>query len=251
MTETTKRREWWLDECSEFNRMCGVVPRSDGSVHVREVLPDDPDIDELIQERDGLRAENERFREIVTNAEALLARAELHPPSPEPDSGYLTGHRASGIKVGDYVRVTRVSDDREGGWDNTWNDRMSRFVGKIHEVVSDRGKYGFRLAERATDDRWDFPYFVLQKVRKTVRPWTMTEACAALAETGMRFIGGGTGCEALGVDTTGVIGRRSDEHRNERFGFKDLARVGTLPDGRPCGVETWEEVECKNRRCNY
>lgn len=71
---------------------------------------------------------------------------------------YLDGHRASGLKVGDRVRVTRKALDREGGWDNDWTSDM--LDGAILTIESDNKERGFRMGE----DTFCYPYFVLEKV---------------------------------------------------------------------------------------
>ena len=53
-----KRREWKIDE--QFETVSLVGP-----IHVREVLPDDPDLDELIESYKLLLIEVEMLRERV------------------------------------------------------------------------------------------------------------------------------------------------------------------------------------------
>lgn len=75
---------------------------------------------------------------------------------------YLEKHKASGLKVGDRVRVLRAAEDEEGGWDNVWAPEMDDWVGTVGEISEDKGDAGFRVD--AMGDFWDFPYFVLEKV---------------------------------------------------------------------------------------
>lgn len=76
---------------------------------------------------------------------------------------YLLAQEHCGLKVGDWVRVTRKAENYEAGWDNCWvNDDIDRnktyLLCNISErgVYLDCGKYGLRV----------FPYFVLEKVEK-------------------------------------------------------------------------------------
>jgi len=73
---------------------------------------------------------------------------------------YLNGHRASGLKVGDQVRITRVAHSREAGWEDAWVPRMTGMMeAGTATITHDGATHGFRL-----DDRFNFPFFVLEKV---------------------------------------------------------------------------------------
>lgn len=76
---------------------------------------------------------------------------------------YLLAQEHCGLKVGDWVRVTREAESYEGGWDNAWvnsdiNKLQVRQIGCISEkgIYLDCGQYGLRC----------YPYFVLEKVKK-------------------------------------------------------------------------------------
>ena len=73
---------------------------------------------------------------------------------------YLSGHRASGLKVGDKVKVVRKSNDKEGGWGDIWAPSMCGFVANEYEIQKDDNDFGFVLND------WRFPYFVLEKVKE-------------------------------------------------------------------------------------
>lgn len=91
--------------------------------------------------------------------------AEVVIPTPTPTADdYLKGHKASGIKVGDKVKVLRKAEDHEGGWDCVWSLFMDQFVGREFMVESDRGATGFR-----TTGYWHLPYFVLEKVAEPAK----------------------------------------------------------------------------------
>ncbi len=75
--------------------------------------------------------------------------------------GYAEEQEASGIKIGDEVKVTRVAASYTNGWEAGW-EGMDDFVGKIHKVYGVSGIWGFEL-EFGGAAKW-FPYFVLEKV---------------------------------------------------------------------------------------
>ena len=64
------------------------------------------------------------------------------------------------LKVGDYVKVTRKAESREGGCDYLWNYRMDNSVGKILKVEEIKTHNGVIVLE----DSCCYPYFVLEKV---------------------------------------------------------------------------------------
>lgn len=70
---------------------------------------------------------------------------------------YLQGQEASGIKVGDTVRVVRKACKGEGGWDNVWMPEME--VGRERVVKHIYGTDGCELTGGFT-----YPYFVLEVI---------------------------------------------------------------------------------------
>lgn len=80
---------------------------------------------------------------------------------------YIDHHKASGIEVGDMVKVVRApkTGDPEG-WDNSWVKDMDKAVGKTFEVIFDRGVEGFELKDGAVGGiaKYDYPSFCLEKV---------------------------------------------------------------------------------------
>lgn len=77
---------------------------------------------------------------------------------------YIEGHRKSGIKVGDKVRVTRKAENHEGGWCEFWVKPMNRFVGEEVLVTKDHEESGFYCGEGFIFGTFNFPYFVLEKI---------------------------------------------------------------------------------------
>lgn len=47
---------------------------------------------------------------------------------------YLVMQKASGIEVGNKVRVLRKASTEEMGWDNSWPDSMDKYVREIGKV---------------------------------------------------------------------------------------------------------------------
>lgn len=73
---------------------------------------------------------------------------------------YIEAQEASGLKIGDIVKVVRKAKDGEKGWDNSWiDDRM--FIGDVG-VIKSIDNEGITIF----NNRYKFPYFVLEKVTK-------------------------------------------------------------------------------------
>lgn len=71
----------------------------------------------------------------------------------------------NGVKVGDYVKITRKAQNFENGWDNVWTTRMNEYVGKTMVVLrTDTLDEGISLS--CSDTFYYFPYFVLEKVNE-------------------------------------------------------------------------------------
>lgn len=77
------------------------------------------------------------------------------------EEAYLAMQEASGIEVGDVVKILRKATDHEMGWKNTWPCEMDEHVGQT-EVVSDIAKGGITLDNHF----FAFPFFVLEVVKK-------------------------------------------------------------------------------------
>lgn len=73
-------------------------------------------------------------------------------------SAYELNQLASGIKVGDTVRITGTAESFERGWENSWEPSMTEMVGSTHTVKCIDSVYGISLHGLG------FPYFVLEKV---------------------------------------------------------------------------------------
>lgn len=73
-------------------------------------------------------------------------------------NAYELNQLASGIKIGDTVRVTGTALSYERGWENTWESGMTEMVGSTFVVLGIYGLHGINSAQ------YGYPYFVLEKV---------------------------------------------------------------------------------------
>jgi hypothetical protein len=84
---------------------------------------------------------------------------------------YLTLQAASGIEVGDKVKVLRKAEDGEMGWDNSWARSMDNFIGHVGTISNIDGSNGCRVNfTEPVEDRFAFPFFVLELVEKRTPP---------------------------------------------------------------------------------
>jgi hypothetical protein len=75
---------------------------------------------------------------------------------------YIEGLKASGLKIGDVVRVTRAAKTQESGWNNSWmTPQMNGFIGKEYTIDYISERSGIRFKE---DSRYLFPYFILEPI---------------------------------------------------------------------------------------
>lgn len=79
---------------------------------------------------------------------------------------------ATGVKKGDWVKVTRAAEDHESGWLCNWcTTPMDKCVGKTVRVVDIYKNYGLQLdigcdESDESNDYWCFPFFVLEPAEK-------------------------------------------------------------------------------------
>lgn len=124
---------------------------------------------------------------------------------------YRTLQGASGIEVGDKVRVLRRAKDHEMGWDNSWiDDRMDRFIGGVYEVaVVDED--GIRFSS-SVGPRFSFPFFVLEVVEKANPPIRIGSYTVGFRDGGEV----GVGCQDIPFEQIEAIYNRARELRNEQ-----------------------------------
>jgi hypothetical protein len=89
---------------------------------------------------------------------------DVEKPVEQKEKSYEERQRAwleeTGLKVGDTVKVVRTAEDGENGWGNDWVPEMNKYVGKEYTLNRIKGSSGLYVGN------WDFPYFVLEKVKK-------------------------------------------------------------------------------------
>lgn len=79
---------------------------------------------------------------------------------------YLLAQEHCGLKVGDWVRVTRRAESNEAGWGNPWIPDMNVTVGNIGKMKS-FSNFGVSVYfGNPIINTWNFPYFVLEKIEK-------------------------------------------------------------------------------------
>ena len=85
-------------------------------------------------------------------------------------SEYLIGHKASGFKKGDRVKVLRKALDYEDGWNLFWNPLMDDLVNRDDGyIIYDYEDRGFNVAFKGRGKGTVFPYFVLERVIVTAQ----------------------------------------------------------------------------------
>lgn len=72
---------------------------------------------------------------------------------------YLILQEASGLKIGDTVKILRRANNYEMGWENIWDiPAMSNYIG-IESKITDINGNGIVL-----NNDYAFPFFVLEKI---------------------------------------------------------------------------------------
>ena len=75
---------------------------------------------------------------------------------------YNTLQKASGIEVGDTVKILRKAQKNEMGWASYWDETMNKSIGKTFVVTEIRDEKGiYNPSNYCT-----YPFFVLELVRK-------------------------------------------------------------------------------------
>lgn len=73
---------------------------------------------------------------------------------------YQAGQKTCGIKVGDTVKVLRKAEKGEDGWNNSWEPKMNKCIGKTFKVV----RINDTDIKSDCPREYGFPYFVLEKI---------------------------------------------------------------------------------------
>jgi hypothetical protein len=164
-------------------------------------------------------------------------------PEPTPED-YLAGHKASGLKVGDRVRVLRTWEDCEGGSHVISLESDVDLVGRIFIIEEDLKVEGFGVRDESGGDANAFPYFVLEKVEPEYRPFKNSRE---FIESGIEWVkhkqslGGESLVRTVSVNHSGVLLYRPSKN-NVRFGWKEFFEEFQTIDGKPCGVEITDDT---------
>jgi len=75
---------------------------------------------------------------------------------------YAAEQKKCGLKIGDKVIVTRIANNYENGWNDSWVGHMDEYVGNVY-TVEQMDEWGVLL------DRYRFPFFVLKKTDGTYK----------------------------------------------------------------------------------
>jgi len=77
---------------------------------------------------------------------------------------YLAGQKASGIKVGDTVKASRLADGLSMGWRNSWPNGMNPGVAGIVLKTTETG------VQVDDNGHFEYPFFVLDKIEAEPNP---------------------------------------------------------------------------------
>jgi hypothetical protein len=152
---------------------------------------------------------------------------------------------ATGLKVGDTVKITREASDNELGWDNIWISDMTRAVGSTGKITHIEKVKGIKVS-----GGYNYPFFVLEKVPeapKTVEVELNNTYTATVSATTLKV-----GCQNFDISVLDKLVEARDSLTSEtpekesRIGkvvpFKDV-RIGEkakyAPDGK---VPSWENT---------
>jgi len=134
------------------------------------------------------------------------------------------------IREGDKVRVVRKADNYKDGWGNTWEYGIDPFIGKVYEVLKIKEE-GIILNHKGC---FLFPYFVLEKVKTSFRPFSSEELNKLVGKVVKLKAGESAGKRSLvtNVDCGKVV-----TGGNRLITALNLLEYYVLDDGTPCGVE--------------
>lgn len=84
-------------------------------------------------------------------------------------ASYEEAQEASGLKVGDWVKIIRKAEDGENGWENNWSYKMNKNLDKIGVIKDINGYRGIEVfisdgENRSCDKSYYYPFFILEKV---------------------------------------------------------------------------------------
>lgn len=153
---------------------------------------------------------------------------------PQPTAAdYVAAQAECGLKVGDWVRITRPAEEGEQGWQACWPTAMDALVGNTGKIIGYADACGFKV--RVPDEPWhSFPYFVLEKTDPPYRPFKDGEEfLTVLARQSLPMLRDSEG-DCLIV--AGIVVPRGVCIDAMVYTFATLLKNYKFLDGRPCGV---------------
>ena len=74
---------------------------------------------------------------------------------------------ATGVKKGDWVKVTRKAESHESGWNNSWTPGMDAVVGTFVQVLGSWDTNGIEVASgKFSPPSYRLPFFILDPTGK-------------------------------------------------------------------------------------
>lgn len=86
---------------------------------------------------------------------------------------YKEMQKASGLQVGDKVKILRKAEDNELGWNNYWTPTMTGNVGRVGTIIATNNDspYGLGISIKFIGgQQYSYPFYVLELVEKYVAP---------------------------------------------------------------------------------
>jgi hypothetical protein len=141
----------------------------------------------------GYETWDARFAELVQEPQHESEKDDEKEEPMTLQDAYLAMQEASGIKVGDTVRVLRKAGDEEMGWASDWpSPCMDKYIGDTGVVKECDGSDGF-LVQFPGGKGWRFPFFVLEKIASapkrfiTINGFEVPEPAREPLETGEKY----------------------------------------------------------------
>ena len=149
------------------------------------------------------------------------------------------------LKVGDYVKVTRRAENHADGLDDYWYDLMRDSVGKILKI---KEISNFIML----DNGINYPYFVLEKVKKPKLKYVPFEnvtefldayrnAPGCLNEEDYYLSNHGIWLKCKASKAYYMVTKICDIDDSDEISWEELLEYYTFLDGSPCGKEVEHE----------
>lgn len=138
-------------------------------------------------------------------------------PAPTYQERHAQWVKEAGIKVGDSVRILRGFESCEDGFECSMGSIPRENIGKTGYV---KHLGGSSILVNQYGTTWEWPYFCLEVIKPTYRPYTMAEAEELLLGAKVRRKDSGRACLC---NLDGAPERYFNEY--------------TYLDGSPCGMQ--------------